>query len=126
VPLAIVDTTAALPLINDGKVRAIGVSSSKRSSSLKSVPSLAESGLPNLSMVVWIAFMAPKGTPQAVLNKLNGEVQRNLKDAKFRALLARLGVEPVENVGLANFNEFIGREIPRWRQIVKEAGLELR
>jgi tripartite-type tricarboxylate transporter receptor subunit TctC len=125
VPLAIVDTTAALPLISDGQVRAIGVSSMKRSSSMDTVPALAESGLSDLTMVVWVAFMAPNGTPQPILGKLNSEVQRNLKEAKFQSLLARLGVEPVENVGLAKFNEFIGQEIPRWRQIVKESGMEL-
>ena len=125
VPLAIVDTTAALPLMRDGKVRAIGVSSMKRSSSIDTVPALAESGIPNLELVVWVAFMAPKGTPQSILAKLNAEVQSNLKEAKFRSLLARLGVEPVENVGLAKFNTFIAQEIPRWQQIVKESGMEL-
>jgi tripartite-type tricarboxylate transporter receptor subunit TctC len=125
VQLAIVDTTAALPLIREGQVRAIGVSSKKRSSSINTVPSLAESGVPNLEMVVWVAFMAPKGTPQPILAKLNAEVQKNLKDAKFLSLLARLGVEPVENVGLAKFNAFISQEIPRWRQIVKESGMKL-
>ena len=125
VPLAIVDTTAALPLIRDGKVRPIGVSSLKRSSSINTVPALAESGPANLTMVVWVAFMAPKRTPLPILAKLNDEVQRNLKDAKFRSLLARLGVEPVEDIGLAKFNEFIGQEIPRWRQIVKELGMDL-
>jgi tripartite-type tricarboxylate transporter receptor subunit TctC len=125
VQLAIVDTTAALPLIRDGKVRPIGVSSKKRSSSMDTVPSLSESGIPNLEIAVWVASMAPKGTPQPILEKLNAEMQRNLKDAKFRGLLARLGVEPVENMGLAKFNAFISEEIPRWRQIVKEANLEL-
>jgi len=69
--------------------------------------------------------MAPKGTPQPILTKLNAEVQKNLKDAKFLSLLARLGVEPVENVGLAKFNAFIAQEIPRWQQIVKESGMKL-
>jgi tripartite-type tricarboxylate transporter receptor subunit TctC len=124
VPLAIVDTTAALPLIKEGHVRAIAVSSKQRSSSLPNVPTLAESGFPNLSMVVWIAMMSPKGTPQPVLVKLNDGVQANLKTPKFREFLLQLGVEPVDGLGLGKFTAFIVEEIPRWRQIVEESGLE--
>ena len=106
-------------------MRAIAVSSKQRSSSLPNVPTLAESGFPNLSMVVWIAMMSPKGTPQPVLVKLNDGVQANLKTPKFREFLLQLGVEPVEGLGLGKFTAFIAEEIPRWRQIVEESGVEV-
>ena len=125
VPLAIIDSVAALPFITDNRVRALAYSSSKRSSSAPDVPSMADAGLADIAMTVWIACVAPKGTPPEILEKLNAEVQRNLRDPEFRAVMVRLGLDPVEDMGLARFGAFIKQEIPRWRQIVVEFGLEI-
>jgi tripartite-type tricarboxylate transporter receptor subunit TctC len=125
IAVAIVDSVAALPFMQDGRVRALAYSSSKRSSSAPDVPSMADAGLGNIAMSVWIACMAPKGTPPAILEKLNGEIQRNLRDPEFRATMVRLGLDAVEGMGPDRLRGFIKEEIPRWRQIVQESGLEI-
>jgi len=125
VQLAIIDTVAALPFIGDGRVKGIAASGAKRSSGAPDIPTLSESGIPGLAMVVWIAAMAPKGTPQDILEKVNTEIQRSLQNEQFRAGMTRLGLEPVNGMGLRKFADYVREEIPRWRKIVEESGLEL-
>jgi tripartite-type tricarboxylate transporter receptor subunit TctC len=125
VQLAIVDTVAALPFVGDGRVKGIAVSGSRRASGAPDIPTLSESGVPGLAMVVWIAMMAPKGTPQEIQVKLNAEIQRSLRDEPFRAAMLRLGLEPVTDMALQRLAGYLREEIPRWRGIVEESGLEL-
>jgi tripartite-type tricarboxylate transporter receptor subunit TctC len=125
VQLAIVDTVAALPFIADGRVKGVAASGSKRSSGAPDIPTLSESGVPGLAMVVWIAAMAPKGTPTDILNKIDGEIQRALQNEQFRQAMTRLGLEPVKDMGPRKLADYLRQEIPRWRKIVEESGLEL-
>jgi tripartite-type tricarboxylate transporter receptor subunit TctC len=125
IQLAVADPVSALPFINDGRVKGIAVSSAKRSTSAPQIPTLSESGIPGLVMVVWIGCMAPKGTPKEILEKINAELQRSLQDEQFRVILPRLGLDPVPGMGLQKFAGHLHEEIPRWRKIVEESGLEL-
>jgi tripartite-type tricarboxylate transporter receptor subunit TctC len=71
--------STVLPHIRSGRLRAIGVSSSKRSAALPDVPTIADSGLPGYEMSPWVAAFAPAGTPKAIIDKLNAEINRALK-----------------------------------------------
>jgi len=125
IPLAIVDSTAALPFVKAGTVRGIAVSGRKRMASAPDLPSMPESGFPDLTMEVWVASMAPKGTPPDVMKKLYNAMQDAMKTAPIREAMAKQGLDPIDDMGLEKFGEFISREIPRWRQIVQESGLQV-
>jgi len=80
-----------VPLIREGKIRALAVTSPQRSSELPDVPTMAESGYPDLTTVTYYGFWGPAGTPAEVVNKINGEVNEALKSPELRANLVRAG-----------------------------------
>jgi tripartite-type tricarboxylate transporter receptor subunit TctC len=125
IPLAIVDSAAALPFVKNGTVRALATSGRNRSPTAPDLMTMAESDMPDLTMVVWIACMAPKGTPPEILRKLYSGMQDALKTAPIRESMGRLGLDTIADVGLEKFADFIRQEIPRWRQIVQESGLQV-
>jgi len=88
-------TTNTTGQIIGGKVKVYGVTSKTRVPSLPNIPTLAEQGLRNFEVVVWHGLYVPKGTPKPVLDRLNAALQDSIKDADFKANLAKLGAEPV-------------------------------
>jgi len=85
--------SAALPLVRDGKLMALAVSSAKRSSVLPAVPTVAESGLPGFDYNLWVGMFAPAGTPADVVEKLNRDVNRVLRETDVRERMMSLGAE---------------------------------
>ena len=111
-----------LPLIRDGKVRAIAVTSEARSPDLPDVPTMAQSGFPRLTRGDWMGFWAPAGTPADVVTKLNGEINAGLKTPEMKAAMKKLGFEP--KVGSAQeFAAFIRDEMEIWTPAAKAAGI---
>src|SRR6266849_5400592 len=97
VQMTIVDTPPLVPQIRAGRVKALAVTSAKRSASMPEVPALAESGVPGYEMVLWIGVFAPAGTPRDVAEKLNAAVVRVVKLPEVRETLDAMGVEPLGN-----------------------------
>src|SRR5260221_253608 len=87
--------SAALPNVREGKLVALGVSTSKRSSALPNVPTIAEGGLPGFDYNLWIGMFAPAGTPADIVDKINADVTRALQSQEVRERLAALGAEPM-------------------------------
>jgi tripartite-type tricarboxylate transporter receptor subunit TctC len=122
VQMTIVDTPPLVPQIKAGRVKALGVTSAKRSASMPEVPALAET-VPGYEMVLWIGVFAPAGTPGEVASKLNAEVVRIVKLPEVRATLDAMGVEPLGNTS-AQMAEWIRRETAKYGPVVKAANIK--
>lgn len=105
--------------IRGGKLRAIAVSSPKPSRSLPGVPTVAENGFPDYAAGSWFGMLAPKGTPQAIIDKLNKEV--NLAMIPLEQRFIQEGADPVGGTA-AYFQEFIRKEHLKWKKVVIDSG----
>ncbi|MDO8298288.1 tripartite tricarboxylate transporter substrate binding protein [Lacisediminimonas sp.] len=114
---------SALQLVSAGKVRAIAVSSTKRSSALPNVPTLAESGVPGYDVLSYFGVMAPSQTPKATIAKLNAEINRISMSPENRARYAREGVEPAAE-SPEWYAKYLDFEITRWGKVIREAGVK--
>ena len=111
-----------LPLIREGKVRAIAVTSEARSPDLPDVPTMAQSGFPRLTRGDWIGFWAPGGTSPEIVNRLNREINAGLATPETKAAMRKLGFEP--RMGSPQeFAAFIRNEIDIWTPAAKAAGI---
>lgn len=117
------DTTSVLPLVQQGKVRALAVSTAQRSPSLPDVPTVAEAGVPGFESASWQMLVAPGGTPQDVVNKLNAEVHAIFSDPAVIKELERRGVGPKVTGTPDEVRHFVEREIVRWKDVVQRAGV---
>jgi tripartite-type tricarboxylate transporter receptor subunit TctC len=116
--------SAALPLVRDGKLVALGVSSTKRSSTLPNVPTIAESGLPGFDYNLWIGMFAPAGTPADVIDKINRDVNRVLREPDVRDRMTALGAEAMPMTP-AEFDRFMRNEMDDAAKVVKAAGIKV-
>jgi tripartite-type tricarboxylate transporter receptor subunit TctC len=110
--------------IRGGKLRALAVSSPQRLAVLPDVPTVAESGYPGFDADQWYGIVAPAGTPQAVVERLNAEVNKALQTPAAVEQLAGEGAIPTPTTPKA-FGELIAREIPRWAEVVKAGNVRL-
>ena len=119
-------TTNTSGQIETGKVKAYAVTTSKRltTPALKNLPTLDEAGLKGFNVTIWHALYAPKGTPKAVLDKVNGALRTALKDADFIKREEALGAVIITDarVGGAEHKKFVESEINKWAPIIKAAG----
>lgn len=113
-----------LPFVKDGKLRALGVSNAKRSDMATDIPTIAEQGYPGFDIAPWYGLVASSGTPPSVVAKLNGSIERLLKDPVFRERLMRTGAE-VRYANPNDFAEMVKLEIPRTEKLVKQSGVVL-
>lgn len=111
----------AVPLIKQGKMRALAVASKTRSPVLPDVPTLAEQGLPDVEDHTWIAFLAPAKTRNDVVQKLNAEVNDAIRQPDVRDRLTALGFS-AQGGTTAQFADYLKQEVAKWARIVKETG----
>ena len=103
----------ALPMMKDGKVRALAVTSTTRTPAAPELPTVSESGLPGFESISWFGVLAPAGTPPAVLQRLEAELQKAMASPAMKERLATMGAMPgVQNA--AGFTQVIQNEIKRW------------
>ena len=123
ITMAFVATPVALPLVRDGQLRALAVTSLKRASAALELPTMAESGLPGFNSTVWYGLMAPAGTSVAIVDTIHRETIRNLALPDLRRKLDDLGTEIIGNTP-AEFAAVIKSEISQWAKVIKEAGIK--
>lgn len=112
-----------LPHIQAGRLRALAVTSPKRASQAPDIPTVAELGYPGYQAASWFGMVAPAGTPQAIVDKLNQDVNAVLGRAETRDRLLALGVEPGGG-SVAEFRRFIEEDAEKWGSLIRKIGLQ--
>jgi tripartite-type tricarboxylate transporter receptor subunit TctC len=120
VQLTAVSVNTGLPHIQSGKVRALGLASSKRSPALPDVPTFAENGIP-FDGDSWLAVVGPAGIPADVATKLQAEIAAVLNQPDTKERLAKIGLEVVASSS-ADFTKVLQRDVPKWGKAVKDSG----
>jgi tripartite-type tricarboxylate transporter receptor subunit TctC len=111
---------SGLPHVKDGKLRALAVTSAKRSALVPELPTLAESGLQGFESTTWFGFYGPKGLPAEITNRVAAELQRALAKPDVTERLAKLGAEPVADIGPAKFAAMVKGDSARWAALIRE------
>ncbi|HXF66720.1 MAG TPA: tripartite tricarboxylate transporter substrate binding protein [Burkholderiales bacterium] len=115
--------STAMPHVKAGKLRALGVTTPKRSVAYPEFPTIAEEGVPGYAHTSWVGMLAPAKTPAAVVARLNAETAKVLQVQETRALLLRDGLEAVGSSS-KEFAELIRNELEKWARVVKAAGIQ--
>ena len=125
VQLGFIDPGASAPFMRENRIRALAVTSSRRSSTIPDIPTLKELGVPGFEVAAWVAMTGPKGIPKDVVNKINADARAALRDPVVRQRLIASGVEPIDGGSPADLGDFMRKEAPRWQQRVKDAALKV-
>ena len=116
--------TSACPHIESGKLRALGLTTAKRSKSLPNVPTLAEAGLPGYEVSPWFAVFMPAATPKDIVAKVNAALLEAMKDPDVVKRLETIGAEPVGSTP-EEMAQHLARESERWTKLIQERGIKL-
>jgi tripartite-type tricarboxylate transporter receptor subunit TctC len=123
IPLMFMTTVQSLPFLKDKKVKALAVSTAKRTPVLPDVPTIAESGVAGYESDVWFGVIAPAGTPRPIVDKLHAEIVRIVKTPEMQKSLAGQGAEPVGNTP-GEFAALIKAEHAKWADVIKRTGIK--
>jgi tripartite-type tricarboxylate transporter receptor subunit TctC len=124
VPVFFDNLASALGQIKGGSVRALAVTGTKRSPLLPDVPTVEEAGVPGYSFYTWFGLWTPKGTPQPIIDRLHGEIQKAQADPGVQAKIAAAAGETLD-MPLADIKPFLKAEIAKWGDVVKKAGIQV-
>ena len=111
------------PFVQDGRVRALAITSRKRSPLMPELPTLDELGLPNSEVNSWQGIVAPAGTPEPIIQRLNTAVRETLKDPKVQETFAHQGITASASTP-NELREFARKEAKRWQSVARLAGVE--
>ena len=120
VSMAFAASTMALPLVQEGKLRALAVTSRQRSPAAPNLPTMSEAGFTGFDASAWFGLMAPSGTPAPIIERLHRETARILALPELRRKLELLGMEVVGG-SPAEFAATIQSELPRWAQVIRDS-----
>lgn len=123
VQFACLPPVSVMPQAKAGRLKAIAVTSAERSALLPELPTLRESGLPDIQAVPWFAYMAPKGTPDAIVQRMSREIAAVLKDPEVQKRLQTAYFDPVGSTPEA-LSKFMGEELRRWKPVIERTGLK--
>ena len=118
------NTLSVLPHVKAGRLRALAISSAKRSAAAPELPTVAESGMPGYESGTWFGMFAPAGTPREVISRLNGEINKIVATAEMKSRLVAQGADPI-SVTPEQFRAFVKNELARWGKIVKTVGIKV-
>jgi tripartite-type tricarboxylate transporter receptor subunit TctC len=124
VAMAIPGTAGMVGHIHAGKLIALAVTGARRSPQLPDVPTVMESGVPGYEAYVWMGLLAPKGTPPAIVERLNREVLAVLGEAEVRTYMDHAGIEIVGS-SAADFGHFFRAEKVRWAKVIHDTGAHI-
>jgi tripartite-type tricarboxylate transporter receptor subunit TctC len=113
-----------LPQVRAGKLKAIAAGSIKRSAATPDLPTVAEQGVPGFDGVAWVGFVAPAGTPRAIIDKLNAETRKAVASEDVRNRFLSLGAEPPAN-SPEEFSAYIRAEMEKWGRVIKASGAKV-
>ena len=111
-----------LPMVQAGRLRALGVMAKQRMAAAPDVPTFAEAGMADFEVGTWNVVMAPLGTPKPVVERLNAALNETLRDPAIRERLTKLGITPVDDSTPAGTADTIGREIAKWAKAFELSG----
>jgi len=118
------DIPTAIPHIRSGKLKALGLTAAQISPALPDVQPIDQQGLKGFDLKAWYGLMAPAGTPRAVAERLNGEINKALATPELRERLLAMGMEPL-SLNLAEADAYVKTEIARWAEVVKISGAKI-
>lgn len=121
VNLVFSDPTVAASLVKDGRLRMLASTGAKRSTYFPDLPTLAELGVPNFDVEAWVGIFAPRGTPQQIVDKINAEFVRELRDPKTIKRMLDIGLE-VSPSSPQELGTKLTDEVPRWRKLITSTG----
>jgi tripartite-type tricarboxylate transporter receptor subunit TctC len=110
--------------IKSGKVKALATTGRARSSVLPDVPTMSEAGIKGYEATIWLGVMAPRGTPAAIVNRLNAEIGKITGNAEVRKAWALQGTAPL-TMGVDEFARYLNEDIAKWAHIVKISGAKV-
>jgi tripartite-type tricarboxylate transporter receptor subunit TctC len=116
--------TTTAPTVQAGQVRALGTTGLKRSDVLPDVPTIAEAGVPKYEATIWLGIMAPTGTPQPIVDKLNGEIRKMLAKPEIQQSWTKQGAVPMV-MSPAEFDTYLRADIEKWAEVVKVSGAKV-
>ena len=123
VHLTFTDPAISPPLIREGKVRPLGVTSLTRAAAVPDVPPLAEAGLPGFEAISWHMIVAPAGTPKDVVDKLRSEIKSVMALPEMQKQVADIGLIPIDTPPVEELRRFIKAETDRWGQLIRQLGI---
>lgn len=123
VPVMMPNMLSAQPHIKSGRMRALGVTGTKRAPGADDIPTIAEAGVPGYEAVQWYGVLAPAGTPADIITRLHGAVVRALQNPEVRQRLMNDGAEAVGS-SPAEFAAYIRSETEKWAKVIKAAGIK--
>jgi tripartite-type tricarboxylate transporter receptor subunit TctC len=123
VPAMMPNMLSAQPHIKSGRLRALGVTGSKRAPGADDIPTIAEAGVPGYEAVQWYGLLAPAGTSRDIVTKLHAGVVRALQNPDVRQRLLNDGAEPVGN-SPEEFASYLRAETTKWAKVVQAAGIK--
>jgi tripartite-type tricarboxylate transporter receptor subunit TctC len=123
VQLMFSDVPPALALINEGKVRALGVSTKERVAPLPHLAPIAEQGVAGFDAASWQMVVAPAATPKDVVERLHGEIKAFMVQPEIKEQVFKMGLLPVDTPSVANLQIFVRTEIAQWSKVVQQAGI---
>ena len=124
VPVFFDNMSTAMSLAQSGKVRALAITSKKRSALMPELPTVDEAGVPGYEYHTWFGLWAPKATPQPIVEKLHAEVQKALSDPTVQQRIAATAGEP-SHMAPKDIEPFVKAEIAKWAEVVKRAGIKV-
>ena len=116
--------TTMAPNVKARQVRALATTGEKRTTVLPDVPTVAEAGVPGYETTIWLGIMAPKGTPQAIVDKLNAEIRKAINQPAVKEIWANQGAVPMA-MSPAEFGAFLEKDIGKWAGVVKTANIKI-
>lgn len=125
VDMVFTDVLTALPHVRDGRLRAIGMASAERSAALPEVPTLAEQGLDGYDVSVFFGIVAPRGTPEPVVQRLNAAFIEALSAPDVEKALTAQGIVKAEDTTPAGLARFIDAEVPKWGELIRREKISL-
>jgi len=124
VPVLFASTPASLAMVRANRLRALAVTTAKRSSLLPELPTVAEAGVPGYDVATWWGVLAAGKTPAPIVSRLNDEIRSIVGSDDVKARIAADGAEPVLEMSVERFNALLKEDIAKWRRIVKERNIQ--